>query len=655
MRRRAAATLKLSGVAALLGISVACGRLAETDSWMSQLHAESPCYDVNLLDGIDDEASAEAYALFDCLDRHGHLASFRHTADSLDTPTRAGGPAILELASAINHMVLIDVDPFAVAGVLVDALRADESGDAPVLPSLLDFGLELAWGRPAVDLRSGEARTDSAAALGGGVLVPLRPVLPRIAEAVLDDDLAAAKFAGDLVQSSETARLFRSVESALSSEEPAVRDPVAALLPDLGAVIEAAQSPRNDRWPDASGDSLRDLADFFVVADNPVIDAISPTAGAILGDEQVQDGLRASIAHLADDGVLEAVPAQLVWLASVDATGKPLANDTEPSALYRFVRLLADSNQPLDCSVLGFSFSLGNVAVWVLQTVADLDPGTVRDVAALLTDLTGNFLSQALINVAIDTGTCPGITHQTVDDLGALEALQQPDAAELLTAFIDVLAVLERGQIDHLPATAQLAEDLYRAGGLAPAEELLRDVGDSALIGDVVSLVPVLAHPAAYDLSGGPGGPVDLGDVLAWASWLFVVDEEVGLTGYQRARPLLASALAHDGTWEALDHAGALLRDPRSRTSRGLELLGVVLQLDPDLVVLTELGPLLADPQLAGPLLRATEAAPVPNALLADTLDENGEGPPLVFVTRLVLDGTLDDVLWLVDRALHAE
>ncbi|MEZ4236088.1 MAG: hypothetical protein R3F59_07985 [Myxococcota bacterium] len=631
--------------------------------WVDQLQPDGPCYRVDLVDGLDTRSTDELHDLFACVNQQGAIDALAPADAAMDVQTRPQpdgtvAPAGIELAVALERLRGSDVDAFALGSLLVDALQAEAPPGAPrPVDQLLDLSLELTYGAPASQVRSGAVDLRDPEALRAGVVAPLAPVVPILARTLLDDDLAAANFLGEVLQDPETRRWLLTLVSIVRSEDPAVAGPLASLVPDLGSAVLAGRSPGNDRWPGASGDSLRDLLTFFVVRDHPVVEDISPAAHEILGDPAVRAALVPAIDALAADGSLAQTPEAVAWMASVDVDGTPLSPD-ELSSLYRFVRLLADNNHPVDCSidlvVTTIDWQFDNLSLATLRLLAGLQPGEVVDLAGLVSDLTGSPLTQPLIDLAIDSGVCPSFTRQTMDDLRALEALQQPEALPLLTDFVTVLAVLQGGSTDHLPAFADLAEALFDAGGLEPAEEAIRDLGPTPVAEDLVALVEALAHPERHGVTAGGAPAPTLGDALALVDWAFAVDPAVGLSGLQRIRPWAVGVLDDDDGWVAGGNLARLAATPGTATADLLPLLATVADLDPQLTVLDDLGPVLADPEVAAPLLRIAERPDVVDALLRDTpAPGSGTGEvPLAFWGRLVVNGALQDVLRLFDTAV---
>lgn len=642
------ATLGIGAFAAGLGALASCA-LPEGDAWYDQLEADSPCYRVDLADGLDEASTAEVQDLFACLDHHGHLASMRPSAAALDLPARDGDAAGIALARAVNEMDELDLDPFALAGVALDLLEAE---DRPV-DEVLDLALEAIYGVRAGRVRSGLDLTDPEA-LERGLLAPLAPVLPRAAGALLDDDLQAAEWAGDLLASPEARRWVLTADALARSPREDVR--VHTVLPHLGDALLAMRSPGNDLWPDASGDSLKDVVRAFtlgVKGGPPVLDAIAPETAAILGDSATRTLLQSKVVALEDDGTLARATEQLTWLVSVDTEGDPIGPG-ELSAFARLARMLHATNRPMRCEIdLGFTTlepDLGNLAVTILETIAEQDPDTVQSGLSIVSTVLGWSLTDPVLELVAESGVCPALTREVVADLHAVDVLYDERAYDVLVAFVEVLDALKRGEDSRIPDFADLASDLHATGAIPPVEEALRDTGRQPLVLDLVALAPVLADPGRFGLAAGPERAADLQDVLSALLW--VVEADGGRTGWDRMRPLVQAIVVEPGTWEAVANLGTLLDDEASQAARALELLPRLVDADPELTLLAELGPLLGHRPVARPLLRAVETEGVVDGLLAAR--PRGQDPevPLAFAARLVVNGAVDDLLHVVDLVL---
>lgn len=637
----------------LLAIPLAlasCGAPADLgSSWRDQLVADSPCYRVNLVDGLSEESTTEVHDLFGCLDHHGHLAPLRPVDAALEQIGRGGRPIGIELASWVNRMPEAGVDPFRFAGVARDLLRAE---DRPIEP-MLDVAVELIYARPAAEIRAPGFDLNDPSALEAGALAPLSPVVPAVAGALLDDGLHHLTWLGERLEGPEAERWLRTFEAYTRNTHPSVREAVHPLLRDGGEAILATRSPGNDRWSGASGDSLRDLVDAAVLGPNPPIDALSPHLDAMLGDARFRADLERALRVRQRDGHLQPVPAQIAWLARVDVDGRPVAGN-EPSALASFIRLLARTNRPMRCEIdlwLGtLEVDLGNLAVTILETVADWSPDDVRTGAGLLGQVLGGGLSQTILDSIADSGACTAIDRDVVHDLRAIDRLYDDEAYDLLVVFLDLLKALKYAERNRIPVTADAATLLHQRGLVGPTEELFVDIGDEPLVTDVIRLIPLVDRPADFGVSV-PGGPVTLADFLGQVHWL--VRPESGRTGWQRLAPVLTPILEEDGTWEALGNAATVLADPDSEASRAHLLLPDLLATDPELTVLHEIARLLGREDLSRPLLTALAEPAVSRPLLDPTPHGSEPEVPLAWGARLLVAGSAEDLLALIDLILR--
>lgn len=636
-------------VAAAISVTAACAT-QPGPSWRDQLVADSPCYRVNLRDGLDETSTAELRDLFDCVNRGGQLDPLRPTVDALENGDRDGTAAGIDVAKLVNALPHAHIDPFSLAGTALDLLQAE---DWPI-EQFLDVYLELSYGVRAERVRDGTADVRSADQLRNGVLAPLAPLVPKLSAALLDDDLSAATYASQKLADPETKRWVRSLSAAISSPDPRVSGPVSRLVPGLGALITATHSPGNDRAYGTSGDSLHDLARVYVGGDPLIVDIAGP-ADAIVSDAIVRSQLEAKIPAWYAQGHLQQLPDQVRWLASVDVDGNGLPKGGT-SALHALVRLLHDTNQPMRCSldlwVTNLEFDVGNLAVAILDLIAGANPDLVQTGAGIIGTVLGWGLSDSLLNDIADSGVCPAFTPQVVHDLGAVDRIYDDRAYDLLVVFVDALGALRHGQSDRIPDLADLATSVEDGGGVVPIEELVRDVADEPMLADAIDLVPVLASPEAYSLAAGDEPAVDLHDAMGLLVWVF--HEDAGRTGLERILPLVEPVVDEPGTWVAEENLGRLLAEDGSQTGHILDLLPPMLAIDPDLATVDQLAPLIGDPTLAGPLLRVAETDDVGATLLAADAPGDPDEVPVGYVGRLIVDGTVDEVLATINVVVNA-
>ncbi len=645
--RLAAVVLLAAGALAL----VACSP-SRSFSWHDQLKPDSPCYEVDLLDGLDRSSTGELQTAFECLNLYGHLEPLVPTSRALDRPVANGTPVGLALADAVTAASQHEVDLGTLLDTATDALR---SPDQP-LQLILDLMLELAYGRPAPDLRAPDAPLRDVATLSAAPLHAAAP-LANLAGRALSENPEVLEAVAELLSHDDTPRWVYTIEAFVEARDDRLRQVVADLPRDLGDALLATSAPLEDPWAGSSGNRLRDAARVFLAGDAPLLGVLAPDLHAILADRGTIDGFEDGIVRWYDDGHLLQVPSQVAWVASVDREGRPLRAG-EPSALTAFLRLLRDANRPMRCSVdLGiteFSVDLGNFSLTFLDVLADQDASTLMGASGLLSDVLDFPLTAIVLDQVASSGVCPVLTPQLLDDVAAVEVLREPDAEALLVVFLDMLRILRDEGDDHLRELADAASKVVDAGALPPLEPLLRDLGPQPLMAHIVELAPALARPARWAIRHPKTIVVDLADALNLLDALVAPRDEGPGIGWQRWAPLAEPLLLDQALWNTLDSAAPLLSSQRSVTSGMAERLPLLLSLDPDLTSLGTAADLVADERVTGPLV----AVLAEGSLVAElsTPRATGDDPrvPVAYLAELVTDGTLDDLLALMDLALDA-
>lgn len=627
-------------LAGLLG----CAQGGSRAAWLDQLQVGGPCYEADLLDGLSETDTDELHATFDCLSRNGAFLPLEPVVDALDAPTREGEPAGIDAARLFNQVGVISL--LEQLPRVVDLMR-----DSRALLDLSHMAMELLYGRSWEALQAGDVDLRAGSELDQGLLRPLLPVLPSVATVLLDDDAPTDVLVGVL----QGDGLTRTVYSVAGWSEGPLSRHVHALPKDMGAAIAATRSPGNDRWPDASGDSLRDLSDALILQNidgRPALEHLVEPAHDILDDRATRTALRAEIEDLIDDGHIAPLPQQLLVLAEEDVEGGRLQVG-EDSALVALLRLLHDANGPMRCSIdLGLfdvGFDVDNLAVALLEALAQQDPNTVDGGVGLLGDLVGESIPNWALEQAAASGVCDVLDAQLVADLEAIDRLTDPQTGDLLIVLLRLLAALDSN--GRIPETVDLLSVFYAAGAVQPIEEVLRDVAPLAVTQDVVNLLPALVEPTdGLDPDAMPDGlrPVDVDDVFTLVQW--VVDDAGGSSPIEDLTPVLQPVLDADGMWVVTGNAGTLLTDPRARLGTVLEELPDLLPETVDGGVRATLADLLQDPALMDPALRILETPEVSAALERAELAEEG---PLPYLARLVVGGTLAQVLALAERSLE--
>ncbi|TVQ92738.1 MAG: hypothetical protein EA397_06170 [Deltaproteobacteria bacterium] len=641
-QRPAPPTLVLSGV-----LCIGLWGCAEPEPpWYTQLQADSPCYRVNLMDGLDEDDTEELRDLFACLNHHGHLRALERTVDALESPSRDGVPAGIELARAVNAMPQADVDVMELAQGLMGVVDMPPSA----ITHSQDLVLELLYGQHHVNVRRESFDLHAPANLQGGAIAPLRPVVPVITTALYEHP-ETTDLVSELLVDPETHRWIRTVTAWSASEHPSVREPLRGLLPELGRAIVSTRSPDNDLWVGASGDSLRDLVDAASQhrAGGDFVEVVSPMVDPMVNDLTVRTQLPAELVALYDEGHLEHAPRQLTLLVELNAEGQ-LVQPGQDSALVSLVRLIHNTNQPMDCrvTVFGstFEFNLGNLAVFLLRVLADQDPDNVQSAAGMVGSVLGSGVGEGVLNAIADSQACSALTPQVALDLQALDLFGIPQTRHLTHTLIRILHVLHHGDQDQVPNVVDLLAAAWAHDVVYPLDELVRDMGPSPAFNHAVNLVPVMNRPQDFGVTAGDEPATNLSDLLAVSRWL--VEQDQGRTGWQRLQPLLLPATTYDETWDAVHTVAPVLGHRSSALSRAHELLPPMLDADPDLRLLQQLSPILGDPNLVGPTLRLASTEPVLDELFATHPAHEQPEVPLAFAAHLIRSGTLDDLFRLI-------
>lgn len=642
-----------------LALLLSCASEPAEQGWWEQRTPSGPCWDANLADGLDTRTADEVHAVYRCLNKDGGFEALAGLDASMDAQSRESRPLGAELGLLAEGLAGSDLDLLGFAGVAVDLLEAE---DRPIEP-LMEMVVELIYGQPYAVVAGGGVELQSESALAGGVITPLLPVISGVSESVLDDGDAIPGLLADALESEDLDDAVCTVVGLASSEDDEVARLRGRLLPDLGAALDAARSPENDRWSRASGDSLRDVLESALLdtgsdGDNAVA-ALADEIGPLLDSDGVRDGLRDALQDAHDDGQLDTLPAWAQHLVEVDAYGENLCDastssgcSTGDSALVALLRLLAEANTEVECSFLGIELYNGNFAIDLLVMLAALDPGTAAD----LTDLAGSVLGWSFTGDLLDwvLGACDGLsdTEQLVDDMQSLDRLNDPESGELLGVLVGLLGAVydeDRG-VDELQPLVDTLTVVNDRGLLPPVEEVLRDLGNTPLADDLVDVVPLLLDPSPLAVEGCPEGSAPLDWEQVWALLGAV------LTAGDRAEPPLATlqpaldaALSREETYAALGNLASLLQEDEATTADLWAVVAALVAADPDLSLARDLAPLLRDEAVVGPALRLAESTALTDAVGQTSQTEEG---PLPFGARLVTGGTLDALLRTVDLVL---
>jgi hypothetical protein len=611
-------------------------------TWADQLAPSGPCYEANLLDGVDEVDTAELHAVFACLDGGGGLTAFRPLDAAWDTPTRED-VAGLVFARWVNGL---DAGGVSLAGLVRGV--SDALGDPAALDDTLDLALELAYATPAP--RLAELDVSDAAVAEAGLLAPGLDVLGAAAGTLLDAPEASGPVE-DLLRSRALPQLLWAAAATSRSEPGPLLDLATHWPDDLADVVRRTRDASNDRWSEASGDSARDLARWLLVRQSAdgryVWDHVATPMLPILEDPVAASLVGEALASRLGPDEAARLPAQLAWLLSVDARGGAL-EPSDTTAVAALVRLLRNGNTDIDCTVdLGLGdvhVALGNLSVALLTQLAALDGDTATGGVTLLGDVLGAPLTDDALLVIADTGVCPVVDRQLVDDLHALDRLGDPRADVVLSVLLGLLRALE----GHVPDLVDTVSAVWDAGLVPPLEELLADVAGSPFAARLAATLPALLDPASgWDPALFPAGVMPPGFADAWEWARDGLAPEGPLT---RLQPLTATLVGAQGTWDVVGRLGALAGQPDAAVRGILPRLGTTLDADPTLTWAADAADVLADDATLQPALVLLEADGLRDAAIAT---RTGDPGPFATLTTWALDGTLDRALTTLDALLH--
>lgn len=623
--------------------------------WSDQLHPDGPCYRVDLSDGLSETDPNEVLDLYACANAEGAFAPLAGAVATLRDTDRTGQPAALDLAAAWNA---IPEAGFTLVDTL-DAVIALVEGDGTGLAWVTEAAVELIWGEDWDTLVHREPATGS---LQAGVVAPFLEVIPPVATTLLDDDRNPLGFVTDVLRADGTTTVVHTLSAAARTEEAPLSTAAQDLPAALGDALLASADASNDRSTQASGNSLRDLAEPLLADDardgRPVVEHLLDAAWPVLADDVVLAGLEDVLRTAYLEGSLDLLPAQVLHLASEDVAGHALDRG-EDSALVALVRLLDTGNQEVSCSVLIWDVDVvDNFSVWLLELMATQDPERMRDGVRI-----AGFTLEWSDFIETVGETCGLDGAALAADAPAINRLVDTEVGNLLVVLLELLQALHPADnVDRVPELVDLLSEIHDRDLSHPVEEALRDLATAPVVSLLLDLVPPLLDPWSHEtwcLGGAascdqetwsgwdedlfPSGqaPVDLPWLLGLVERLRATDE-TGYTPVQRLQAPVQTALALDATWRAGTSLGTLLTAPGARGRETLLQLPRWVAADPDLAALQTAARVLDTPTLITPVLQVAETPSVCAALGATDTEADG---PLPFVSRLVTGGTLEELL----------
>ncbi|MEC8192724.1 MAG: hypothetical protein VX127_08330 [Myxococcota bacterium] len=542
----------------MIGISVGwfalflAGCSASEDAhWSDQLVPSGPCWEVDLADGLDESSTDELHNLFDCLNQSGNFDPLGPLDTAMDFPNRSGSASGLSVAALVN--ALADNDVALLGWAAEGAQWVNESLDDATI--LMDASVEAIYGSPA------EHASPSAAATHDGVVVPALSTTRRLAAGLLDGGEAARAAVMELGHSTVLDSAECSAVLSIDSSEPVVADLHRVATRQLSDAWIRAKDVSNNRRPSATGNSIRDLVSWAQLADEQtVLHPVQASLFALLSDAQVAPLVHRVLDNADGNGHLASLPAQLLHLSTVNASGNPLTGTRQGdfSVLESSLRMLTRANREMECTIplVGIDVEVGNLSVEILRIVAQSDPGEFVERLDLLERAWGTGITQVIIEALVASGACDGIDQELLDDMEVIERLSDPEVEGLATVVHGLLnAVYSDGSHDRLQETVDLAAFLHESGALPLMEEVLRDLALADLTDSLIEVLRMVLRPETLLT-----GPCPLGGTPLSFDQLWGIATEASAPG--PPSPLRTAAgealFGANGIWITLDRAATL-------------------------------------------------------------------------------------------------
>jgi hypothetical protein len=583
--------------------------------------------------------------MVDCFDKGGILQPVRPVTDALDAPGPDGAVVGLALIGQLNELLESGLD-LAIAVQEIAEKLAELNTAIELSTRVL---VELVYAAPFRDIGRTVA-LDDPAALERGLIVPALPILGDVALQAATDNGALMDAAHDTLAHPVIPDLACTALAVGRSSDPAVQTTLYGLPRVLGNARLATLSPDNDRWGYASGDSLRDLTARLLANDAERWRALATPLARLLREDDLGPVVEEAFRDVVEAGHLEQITRQMRYLATVDRDGAPVGagGGADGTAWTSLLRLLSNANAPAVCSVdLGITeleIDLGNVAVALLEYFAQQDPEFIEGALDLLSGLLGFSFTADILDLLAATGACPVLDHRFVDDLQVMDRLTDREAEDLLYAAITILAALEGGETrpSAIPLLVDTVDAFYEAGLAEPTGELIIDLGDSPLTDTFVGAIPWMIDPTTLSASQCPTGTTPLTFQAGWNLLDDIVLPQSESAGLSRLGPTVATLGRDDRTWDLMDNSIPLLTATDALVHEVPATLVDSIAETPALETYQSFLETLDDESAWMPLV-ALVATPEVRAGIATT--DAPEGGPLPYLSRLVVDGTLDDLM----------
>jgi hypothetical protein len=615
-------------------------------SLSDQLEPSGPCWEVDLSDGLNEDRLDEFHQLFECLNRTGNLDSFAELDQVADEADRHGAPLGLTLIRMSNALPASSFDVLSIVGKALVAIQ-EHRDDFIVLMETL---VEVIYAHPYAKV-SEDFDLDDPQALEDGLATPMLQLASGLSTLMLDAGPGFRETVASSIDEQIAQSAVCTLAGVVHSEDPSIESLSTELIPHIAEAWTLAGDTSNDLWDHGTGNSIRDLVEVArIQVDEGAFENIKPSLVTLLSDPRVQESTKQVLHDTAESGHLEGLAEQVLYLSNVDVLGRPL---TEPmaydvSALQAGVRLINRANRPLSCDFLVYEFTLDNMAVTILQELAQLETEQVENSLDFLVGILDGDIGPAILETAANNGLCSGFTPDLLDDLKVLERLNDPAVGNLVEVIHGLLdAVYLDGRIDRVYELVQVLDALHIEGFVPPVEEVLRDLATSDIVHDMTIILPTVIDPSVLHVDSCPTESAPLTYDQLWEAGKLAITE--GDTSDESMGLIVDYVLDSEHLWTILERGSALALESESHIHDLPSLMVDVLTSDEAAENSAMVLDTIDDPELWDSALTLLESEAIRDAILQPTDEVQG---PLPFMAHLIVSDTVTVMLQTLDLVL---
>ena len=598
--------------------------------------ASSPCYQVDLSDGFDEQQTDEIRLFFECLNAHQHLVSLIYTVETIEETTPSSNPVGVELALGLNR-----TSEHLGGNLLESITELPQAPDMELVELVSDAALEVIYGVPATVSRV--EGFDTVERVADGALTPLGDAIPDIATALLHTPPSTRQLWAERLEAPALSSLMATIGQLAASENSTIERLARETAPALGKTIQETSNARNNRWPIESGNSLREATQAAIQSDW-ILENTQPVTH-LLNDQAFRQAALDEMVSLHNEGFMVDALEEIQWLTEIDEEGGPLSSGEE-SALAVALRLFYSANRGIHCRVdlwLGsLEVGVDNAAVTLLETIAAMDPEVAISTSDWVAGLLGSSISNALLEAVADTGVCEGLTPQMVSDIAVLETLFSDRTEHFVQAFVRLLglALDEAADGSNIPEIVHIVASVHEKDLVHPIEELLRDSVDESTSAILFDWVVVLQQPDQYELKVEDFSIWTLHTGAEQLSWWMT--QSGSASPLAQTLPVVEAILTQDGLWLALHRLAIVLSDERSVLSSPLSIIE---QTGAGNTWQKPAAEWLECNDCVTPFLRVFSVPSVGKRILSADRSPNDEPPPLAFLGHLLTTDAFTDLL----------